>query len=84
MKNKELLVKFYHGLLDEITADIYGKLPEGEAILEAIAEGVDRAIYRMITNATDMPCADFYDTIEKAARASIYNAVSEKKFKDEE
>jgi len=40
-------------------------------IYEAIAEGVDRAIWRMITNATGMPCHDFYLTIEKAAREAF-------------
>jgi len=42
-----------------------------EKVYEAIAEGVERAIWRMITNATDMPCQDFYDTIEKAAKEAF-------------
>jgi hypothetical protein len=44
---------------------------EPAKVYEAIAEGVDRAMWRMITNATDMPCQDFYDTLEKAAKAAI-------------
>ncbi len=42
-----------------------------DKVYEAIAEGVDRAIWRMINNATAMPCQDFYDTIEKAAREAF-------------
>jgi hypothetical protein len=37
---------------------------------DAIAEGVYRAMWEMITNATDAPCADFYATIERAAEAA--------------
>ena len=44
---------------------------EPKRVYEAIAEGVDRAIWRMITNATDMPCRDFYDTVEKATREAF-------------
>ncbi len=44
---------------------------EAEKVYEAIAEGVERAIWRMITNATDMPCQDFYDTIHKAAKEAF-------------
>ena len=42
-----------------------------DKVYEAIAEGVDRAIWRMISNATDMPCHDFYATIEKAAKEAF-------------
>lgn len=44
---------------------------EPEKVYEAIAEGVDRSIWRMITNATQMPCHDFYDAIEKAAKEAF-------------
>jgi hypothetical protein len=44
---------------------------EPEKIYAAIADGVDRAIWRMITNATGAPCNDFYDTIEKAAKEAF-------------
>ena len=45
-----------------------------DKVYEAIAEGVDRAIWRMISNATDMPCRDFYNTIEDAARKAFGKA----------
>lgn len=38
-----------------------------EDIKSAIENGVYRAIWRMIVNNTDAPCADFYDTIKEAA-----------------
>jgi len=40
-------------------------------VYAAIADGVERAIWQMINNATETPCRDFYDTIEKAARAAF-------------
>jgi len=38
---------------------------------EPIAEGLDRAIWRMITSATMAPGADFYATIGDAVRAAF-------------
>ena len=35
-----------------------------EELAEAISEGVRRAFWQMITNATSMPCADFYAALE--------------------
>lgn len=45
--------------------------PRDERIYEAIADGVDRAFWRLFTNATDMPCHDFYDTIRRAAESAF-------------
>ena len=42
-----------------------------DKVYEAIAEGVDRAIWRMITNETKAPCKDFYLTIAKATREAF-------------
>jgi hypothetical protein len=41
---------------------------------EAVADGVERAMWRMITNATQMPCEDFYDTIKEAAEKALIAA----------
>ena len=46
-----------------------------QEIYNAITEGVDRAMWRMITNATDMPCHDFYDTIKDAAEKAFSSCV---------
>jgi hypothetical protein len=42
------------------------KLPtvSKQELLNAIRDGVADAMWRMITNATDMPCADFYDFVK--------------------
>ena len=48
---------------------------EPEKVYEAIAEGVDRAVWRMITSATAMPCQDFYDAIKDAAERAFSKAV---------
>lgn len=71
MKNEELLKTFYQGLFDEIMGDIAARLPESDEVLEAITEGVDRAVWRMITNATDMPCADFYHHVQKGVEKAL-------------
>jgi hypothetical protein len=46
-------------------------LLDEDKIYRAIREGVHDAIWHMITNATQMPCADFYDTIKDAAREAF-------------
>ena len=45
-----------------------------DRVYEAIAEGVERAIWRMITSGTQMPSADFYATIGEAARQAFGSA----------
>jgi hypothetical protein len=40
-------------------------------LLEAIREGVADAMWRMITNATQAPCADFFASIEDGVAAGI-------------
>ena len=44
---------------------------EAEKIYEAIREGTHDAVWRMIRNATDMPCADFFDMIKEGTRDAI-------------
>lgn len=46
-----------------------------ELIFEAIAEGVDRAMWRMITNGTQMPCNDFFATIKEAVNEAMERVV---------
>ena len=48
-----------------------------DRVYEAIAEGVDRAIWRMITSGTQMPGADFYATIGDAARQAFATPASD-------
>lgn len=42
-----------------------------EKIYEAIKDGTCLAIWRMITNATDMPCADFFDTVKDGVKEAM-------------
>lgn len=42
-----------------------------ELLYDAIRKGVADAIWRMATNATDMPCADFYDMIKEGVREGM-------------
>jgi hypothetical protein len=52
------------------------KLPRvsKEELLGAIRDGVHDAIWHMITNATDMPCHDFYDTVKDGVAEGIERA----------
>ena len=42
-----------------------------QELLNAIRDGVADAMWRMITNATDMPCADFYDSVKDGIAEGI-------------
>jgi hypothetical protein len=44
--------------------------------LDAVREGVHDAEWQMITNATMMPCADFFDTIKDAVKEAVSEAVA--------
>lgn len=44
---------------------------EEHQIMQAIRDGVADAIWRIATNATDMPCADFYAAIAKGAEEGV-------------
>jgi hypothetical protein len=41
---------------------------------DAIAEGVYRAFWDMITNATTMPCADFYKAVRNGVKEAMSSA----------
>ena len=54
------------------------KLPHNvttEQFLEAVRQGVYDAVWQMITNNTDMPCADFYDTVKEAVKEGIQEGI---------
>jgi hypothetical protein len=44
-------------------------------LLDAIRAGVADAMWRMMTDATDAPCADFYDMIKKGVEKGFSNAL---------
>jgi hypothetical protein len=54
-------------------------LPElsKEELMEAIADGVERAMWQMITNATQAPCHDFFDTIGDAVERAMTKQIEE-------
>jgi hypothetical protein len=58
---------------DAIAHGVFQAFPalDPDKVYRAISQGVYDAIWRMITNATQMPCADFYDTIKEAAREAF-------------
>jgi hypothetical protein len=47
-------------------------------LLDAIREGVRAAMWDMITNATSMPCADFYATLEEGIAIGIERGILDK------
>lgn len=46
-------------------------------MMEAVSEGVRRAVWQMITNATDMPCADFFDAVKEGVAEGIKSAAKQ-------
>lgn len=44
-----------------------------EQMMDAISNGVRQAIWDVMTNNTDMPCADFYDAIKNGVTAAHEN-----------
>jgi hypothetical protein len=44
-----------------------------DRLYEAIREGVGDAIFRIATNNTDMPCADFYEAIKQGVAEALKN-----------
>ena len=46
-------------------------------VFEAVAEGVDRAITRMITGITQMPSSDFWDTLKTAIETAFERVANE-------
>jgi hypothetical protein len=49
------------------------KLPRvsPDEFLQAIREGVHDAFWEMITNATGMPCHDFYDAVQQGVKEAM-------------
>jgi hypothetical protein len=47
-----------------------------QELLDAIREGVHDAMWHMISNATSMPCHDFFASIEDGVAAAIARAQS--------
>lgn len=38
---------------------------DSEELSKAVSDGVQKAFWKLFTNDTDAPCADFYDAISK-------------------
>jgi hypothetical protein len=50
---------------------------DADEVYQAIRDGVHDAMWQMITNATHMPCHDFYDTLKDAVEKATYEALTE-------
>jgi hypothetical protein len=59
-----------HAFRDALTSGGRFDLPH-ELVCDAIRKGVAEAIWRVATNATDMPCTDFYEAIKDGAAEGI-------------
>lgn len=67
----------YH-ITDAIEEGVSQALPDmGNGRLhKAIADGVENAMWRMMTNATDAPCQDFYEAVTNGIAKGIGEAAS--------
>lgn len=63
---------------DAIGGGVTQALPDmdGVRLDRAISDGVHSAMWRMITNATQMPCADFYEAVTNGIAKGIEEAAS--------
>jgi hypothetical protein len=62
-------------LLDAIRDGVNDAMPISKReLLGAIREGVYDAVWQMITNATSMPCHDFFDTVREGIADGIERA----------
>lgn len=57
-----------------LTRDGYFDMPH-ELLCDAIRKGVADAVWRIATNASDMPCADFYQAIKEGAAEGMARVV---------
>lgn len=62
------------GVEDGVSA-VLQEMGDG-ALYRAFAEGVSEAMWRMMTNATVAPCADFYEAITNGIAKGIEEAAS--------
>ncbi len=51
--------------------DSFSEALASQKFFDAIAAGTKDAVWAMITNATDAPCEDFFNVIEKAAKTAF-------------
>ena len=49
---------------------------DNEELIKAVSDGVQKAFWKLFTNDTDAPCADFYDAISKGAAKGIEETFS--------
>lgn len=63
---------------DAIEGGVTQALPDmdGVRLYRAISDGIENAMWRMITNATQMPCADFYEAVTNGIAKGIEEAAS--------
>jgi hypothetical protein len=48
-----------------------------DKIYQAISDGVQAGIFKIATNNSSMPCADFYDSIQKGVEVALENFTPE-------
>ncbi len=78
MENKLTKDEFFDAVMLGVKAAIL-EMCEGEDVIrteqfmEQIRLGTYSAIWQIATNATDAPCADFYDSIENGVKKSMDN-----------
>ena len=66
--------KVAQGVEDGV-ASVLNDMGDG-ALYRAFSEGVAAAMWRMMTNATDAPCADFYEAITNGIAKGIEEAAA--------
>jgi len=76
LSKEEMFEAFKLGVKEAIlemteSGDGYSGPIRTEQFFEAIKEGVGESIWKIATNATHMPCADFYDSIKEGVEKAM-------------
>ena len=62
---KEEMYDAFRSGVKEAILEIVPDYDSSKGFFEAVEQGVSNAIWKIATNATDMPCNDFYDSIKE-------------------
>ena len=75
LTREEMIEAFREGVrdafLEVMTLDGMLSSVTAKDICDVLREGVAEAVWRIATNATDMPSSDFYDAIKEGAAAGV-------------
>jgi len=71
----EITHEFLSSAIEDGVSQMLPDMGDGR-LQRAITNGIENAMWRMMTNATQMPCADFYEAVTNGIAKGIEEAAS--------